>query len=89
MLRPRATAQFKRDRKRCRRRGFDLARLDHVMELLACGDLLGPEYRPHPLHGEFEDCWECHLGFDWLLIWRVEGQDLVFVRTGTHADLFE
>lgn len=45
---------------------------------LARGDPLAPEYCPHPLHGEFEDCWERHLGFDWLLIRRVEGQDLVF-----------
>jgi mRNA interferase YafQ len=89
MYQPRATGQFRRDRKRLGKRGYDLDELTAVMERLARGERLGPEYRAHRLQGEYSDCWECHLAGDWLLVWRIEGGDLVFVRTGTHADLFE
>jgi mRNA interferase YafQ len=32
---------------------------------------------------------ECHLGPDWLLIYRIEGDEITFERMGTHADLFD
>lgn len=32
---------------------------------------------------------ECHAEPDWLLIWQEDARDIVLVRCGTHADLFE
>ena len=49
---------------------------------------LDPNRRSHPLKGEYADCMECHIGGDWLLIWRETAGEIVFVRTGTHDDLF-
>ncbi|HUG40119.1 MAG TPA: type II toxin-antitoxin system YafQ family toxin [Longimicrobiales bacterium] len=89
MYRPRATRQFKKDRNRLRKRGYDLDALTEVMRKLVAGERLGPEHRPHTLQGEFADCWECHIKSDWLLIWRIQGDELVFIRTGTHSDLFD
>lgn len=89
MYRPRATRQFRKDRKRLVRRGYDLRPLREAIRALVWGERLGPEYRPHTLHGDYSDCWECHLAGDWLLIWRVEDDDIVFIRTGSHSDLFE
>ena len=89
MYKPRATRQFRKDRKRCRKRGWDLTELDWVMARLVQGKRLERKYRPHTLGGEYDDCWEGHLRGDWLLIWRIEGETIVFVRTGSHADLFE
>nr|WP_321478108.1 type II toxin-antitoxin system YafQ family toxin [uncultured Paludibaculum sp.] len=31
---------------------------------------------------------DCHIEPDWLLIYRIDGEDLPLVRTGTHSDLF-
>ena len=31
---------------------------------------------------------ECHLAPDWLLIYKIENQTVIFERTGTHSDLF-
>jgi addiction module RelE/StbE family toxin len=31
---------------------------------------------------------ECHIQADWLLIYRVEADELRLVRTGSHAELF-
>jgi mRNA interferase YafQ len=50
---------------------------------------LGPEWLGHPLKGEWADHRECHIGGDFLLIYQVSENTIVFVRTGTHAELFE
>ena len=34
---------------------------------------LGPEWLDHPLKGEWADHRECHIGGDFLLIYRLEG----------------
>jgi mRNA-degrading endonuclease YafQ of YafQ-DinJ toxin-antitoxin module len=30
-----------------------------------------------------------HLADDWLLVYRISGDDIQFARTGTHTDIFE
>jgi mRNA interferase YafQ len=49
----------------------------------------GPEWRDHPLRGEWADQRECHVGGKLLLIHRLDERSIVLVRTGTHAELFE
>jgi mRNA interferase YafQ len=43
----------------------------------------------HPLKGEYSDCRECHIEPDWLLIYLIKETSIIFIRTGTHADLFK
>lgn len=69
-------------------RGRDLDVLRSVVRKLILDEELQPNRRPHPLKGDYADCMECHLGGDWLLIWRTTSDEIVFVRTGTHDDLF-
>ncbi len=59
------------------------------MLLIANSGPLGPEWKDHPLTGDWKDCRDCHVHGDLLLIYRVEGETVVYVRAGTHADLFE
>lgn len=82
------TSQFKRDVKLAQKRGLDTGSLRTIIEALVQGQTLAPKYKDHPLKGAFRDCRECHLGPDWLLIYRLDGNVLQLVRTGTHADLF-
>lgn len=89
MLCPRFTGTFKRDRKRASRRGKDIGKLDIVMERLANEDQLEVRFRDHALSGEWKDFRECHIEPNWLLIYRVHGGEITFVRTGTHSDLFD
>ncbi|MCH7531689.1 MAG: type II toxin-antitoxin system YafQ family toxin [Gemmatimonadetes bacterium] len=86
--RSRATRRFKKDWRRCETRGLEMRLLREIMETLIRGDELDPLRRVHALRGEFHDCTECHVGGDWLLIWRATDEEIVFVRTGTHDDLF-
>ncbi len=85
------TKQFEKDWERLSRFGrYDMPRLKDVMLLLIANDApLGPEWFDHPLRGEWSDHRECHIGGDFLLIYQLEGNQVNFVRTGTHTELFE
>jgi mRNA interferase YafQ len=85
------TKAFLKDWERLSRSGrYDLKRLKEAMLLLIGDDgPLGPEWLDHPLKGNWADHRECHIGGDFLLIYRLEGHVIIFVRTGTHSDLFE
>lgn len=83
-----------RDWQRLARSGrYDMARLKHVMMRLIANDgPLAAEWRDHALKGEWEGHRECHIGGDFLLVYYVndagKSGTVVFVRAGTHADLF-
>ena len=84
------TKTFAKDWERLSRSGrYDLHRLKEAMLLLIGNDApLGPEWLDHALKGNWSDHRECHIGGDFLLIYRLDGAAIVFVRAGTHADLF-
>jgi mRNA interferase YafQ len=81
-------AQFRRDVKLAQRRGRDLSKLRELILVLAEGSPLPARYRDHPLAGEWKHHRDCHLEPDWLLIYKIDDEDLYLVRTGTHSDLF-
>lgn len=90
------TKAFQKDYERLSRSGrYDMHRLKEAMTLLIVNDApLGPEWLDHPLKGEWSGYRECHIGGDFLLIYEVDDQagkggSIVFVRTGTHAELFQ
>jgi mRNA interferase YafQ len=85
------TKAFKKDWERLSRSGrFNMVQLKEAMLLLiANDDPLGPEWLDHPLKGNWSDHRECHIGGNFLLIYRVEADHIWFVRAGTHADLFK
>jgi mRNA interferase YafQ len=86
---------FLKDWERITRAGrFDLNRLKEVMLLLIANDgPIGPEWLDHPLGGDWVGHRECHVGGDFLLAYKLDDSSkhglIIFVRTGTHADLFE
>jgi mRNA interferase YafQ len=83
------TGQFRRDYRRARKRGWDVEHLHRVMERLMRDEVLEARYHCHPLRGGYAGQWECHVEPDVLLIWYLAGNDeIVFVRVGSHADLF-
>ncbi|HEY5067233.1 MAG TPA: type II toxin-antitoxin system YafQ family toxin [Xanthobacteraceae bacterium] len=80
--------QFRNDVKRQKRRGKDVEELIAAIELLAEEGSIPTAYRPHKLSGEWRGVWECHIEPDWLLIYAVTDEEVLLIRTGTHADLF-
>ncbi|MFZ0961512.1 MAG: type II toxin-antitoxin system YafQ family toxin [Terriglobia bacterium] len=81
-------AQFRRDVKLAQRRGKQMSKLRELILLLAEGSPLPARYKDHPLAGEWKHHRDCHLEPDWLLIYKIDNEDLYLVRTGTHSDLF-
>jgi len=45
--------------------------------------------KDHAPQGAWVGYRECHLSDDWLLVHQVRGDEIFFVRTGTHTDIFE
>ena len=85
------TKAFAKDWERLSHSGrYDLHRLKEVMLLLVANDApLPPEWQDHALRGSWADHRECHVGGDFLLIYQCDASMVVFVRSGTHSDLFE
>lgn len=86
-----ATSQFKKDYKLIKKQGKDTTELEKVIDLLAAGNPLPPEYGDHPLGGDWKGHRDCHIAPDWLLIYRRYEHVLVLslVRTGSHSDIFK
>jgi mRNA interferase YafQ len=87
-------SQFKKDYRRMMKQGQDIGKLDYVIEELAGPNQLPEQYRDHYLKGDYTGYKECHVEPDWLLIYDYESlddeeQQLLLVRTGSHAELFE
>ncbi|MGO5335783.1 type II toxin-antitoxin system YafQ family toxin [Bilifractor sp. LCP19S3_H10] len=82
--------RFKRDLKVISKRGYDLDLLDDVVNKLAWMEPLPAKNRDLGLTGDFIGFRECHIQPDWLLVYRIDGEDLILFlsRTGTHSDLF-
>lgn len=81
---------FKKDFKRIKKRGYDISRLEKIVELLANEVSLPEQFKDHNLSGNYNGFRECHIAPDWLLIYQVNNNELVLVlsRTGSHSDLF-
>lgn len=85
------TSAFKKDYKRAKRRGLDIAKLQRVVDLLANGESLPDSLHDHALTGNWAHHRECHVAPDWLLIYQISESVLVLelTRTGSHSDLLE
>lgn len=84
--------QFKRDYKR-EQRGRHAAHLERelqtVIDALTHAQPFLPRHRDHALTGTWQDCRDCHLRPDLVLIYRFSASDLIeLVRLGSHGELF-
>ena len=72
------TTTFKKSYKLMRKRGLDIALLDNVVDKLRQGIPLDKKHRDHALSGNYEGFRECHIKPDWLLIYLIENDILIF-----------
>ena len=86
---PSFTRQFDKDVKRMKRRGKNIEKIKIVIRSLIAEEMLDPIHHDHKLIGNWQGRRECHIESDWLLIYMVESDRVVFERTGTHSDLFQ
>jgi mRNA interferase YafQ len=84
----RTTTAFERDLRRVQKQGKDLDKLEAIVNVLQAQRQLPTRCRPHPLRGQWAGRWDCHVASDWVLIYRLTEEELILVRTCSHADLF-
>lgn len=89
MLTPIYTKQFGRDTKRMKKRGKNLDKLKIIIRSIVAKEPLDAIHGDHKLVGNWKGRRECHIESDWLLIYMIELDRVVFERTGTHSDLFQ
>ena len=86
------TTAFKKELKLIKKRQKNLEKLRIVVNKLSNGETLDEKYRDHSLvdNKRFKDCRECHIEPDWLLVYRINNDELILllVETGSHSDLF-
>jgi mRNA interferase YafQ len=89
MLTLKTTTRFEKDYKKARKSGRDMSRLKRVMSWIANEHPLPAELRDHKLIGNYQGRRECHLAGDWLLIYKVDADAVIFERTGSHSELLK
>lgn len=90
------TSAFRRDVKRLQRKHADMTELKNVIRLVLenteeSKEILRVRHRAHRLKGkDWQGVVECHVGNagDWLAVWVREDSFAVFMRTGTHEEIF-
>lgn len=86
------TSRFKKEFKKILKQGKDEAKFLEVIQVLANGGELDEKYKNHKLINDktFKNCYECHITPDWLLIYKVQDDELILLifATGSHSDLF-
>ncbi len=90
MLKIVVSNQFKKDLRLAKRRGLDINKLSKAVNTLASNQRLEKRYHDHDLTGNLSGFRECYIDNDWLLVYRIDREELILLlfRTGTHSDIF-
>jgi len=93
MLTVKLDKKFKKDIQRDKKSGKfidnDFDELKQVMTNIIDEIDLDEKYLDHKLIGDFKGFRECHLKPNWLLIYKVDIQNIKFARLGTHQQIFK
>ena len=87
MLKLNSSSKFKKDVKRCTKQGKNMLLLQNAIDILRIPAPLPPKNKDHPLSGNHNGERECHIMPDWLLIYRIDNEELYLIRTGSHSEL--
>lgn len=86
------TSAFKKELKNIKKRNKDLSKLTEIVNKLANDIELDIKNRDHRLVNNlrFQNCRECHIEPDWLLVYKKDNNNLFLflIETGSHSDLF-
>lgn len=89
MYKPAYTKQFEKDIKKIKKRNKDTSKIKTVIVKLLANTPLPSKNKNHKLVGMYIGRWECQIEPDWLLIYKIEKDVIIFERTGSHSDLLK
>ena len=83
------TKRCRKSLKKMLRRGKSKDLFYNVVNMLASGEPLPPQYHDHALIGDRIGLRDCHIENDWVLLYMIKDDILVLTLTdtGTHSDL--
>lgn len=91
------TSQFQRDVKTCTKRHWEIDVLKEAIEALLLSDdkPLDLKFKNHSLQGQYKGYFSIHVPSkknphkdQWVLMYTFSNQSIVFVRTGTHDEVY-
>ena len=84
------TKAFEKAVRRCKASGrFPMQKVNEALQMLTHRKRLPEAFRDHPLVGKWLGYRECHLGGDFLLIYRLDGDEIIIAAMlGSHNDCF-
>ncbi len=88
MYTPAFTKQFRKDIKRAEKQGRDIEQFKLIARTLLSDEVIDPIFRDHKLTGNYKGRRECHIASDWLLIYKIDGERIIFERIGSQTELF-
>ena len=89
MLTAKPTTSFRKDIQRLATRGRDIIKILQPLVLLLNEQPLPPQYQDHPLKGKWTGYRDFHIEPDWVVIYKIDKNFLILMRTGTHADILD
>lgn len=81
------TKSFKKDFKALNQN--EVTMVKNIVKLIFNESRLPKKLKDHQLKGDFINCRECHIKPDLLLIYKIEEEQLILVRIGSHSKLFK
>ena len=86
------TSRFKKEFKKMLKQGKDENLFLEVLNVIENGGKLDEKYKNNKIVNDkvFNECYECHIQPDWLLVYKLQDNKLVLLlfATGSHSDLF-
>lgn len=90
MLKPIYTKKFKKDLKKIDNSGQkDIEKFKDVVRKLINQEILHEKYKDHALGGNYKGRRDCHIEPDWILIYKITSDTIIFERIGSHSELFK
>lgn len=87
------TKEFKKSIKKLTKQGKNIDKLLNIVDKLSKGIPLKIKYRYHALYNDnrFQNCRDCHIEPDWVLIYKYLDENLILllVNTGSHSEVLE
>ena len=85
MLKVVTTTKFKKAQKQNR----NIKKLKEIMIQIANEEVLSSQLKNHNLTGNYNNRQECHISPDWLLVYFINSDEVIFERINTHSEIFK
>ena len=84
------TNRFSKDLKLTKKRGYNLKLLEKVVEILINREKLSVKNKDYALKNKYLGYRECCITSDWLLVYKIKGEELILLtmKTKTPSSLF-